>query len=268
MFITARAGPSRLGAITHTVKLAKSRAAPICFCRHKSSSAPPTQSPKICALPFRLSPEDAAEKMRRLGIVSSMRPKDYLWLILISRAAAFLRWLPIPLPSFTRLASRLGWGDHFRLKQIKACYWPVWRYDLVLSGKVGCITGGERRTEGKGWFGIFDGFIPGNAFAPLSYLPLGPLTWLDSNAGSPVDLETYDPEKHLKQLGEDMEIVPIPFTVSPFGTMKRARELIGTRRQWEGVTVDESKWIETMVCRPSGGFPSCVLNMRSSCAGL
>jgi hypothetical protein len=79
----------------------------------------------------------------------------------------------------------------------------------------------------------------GNAFAPLSYLSYAvpPL---------PDDLPRYNPTKHLRQLGDDTEIVAVPFTVSPTAVIKRIRYLVG-RRTWEGVGLDERDWKEAMV---------------------
>lgn len=81
----------------------------------------------------------------------------------------------------------------------------------------------------------------GNAFAPLSYLSYAvpPL---------PDDLPRYNPTKHLRQLGDDTEIVAVPFTVSPMAVIKRIRYLVG-RRTWEGIRLDERDWQETMVRR-------------------
>ena len=61
----------------------------------------------------------------------------------------------------------------------------------------------------------------------------------------PDDLPAYDPQEHLKQLGEGFDVVPVPFTVSPIGLMKKLRKTIG-RMTWEGLKIDEGKWKETM----------------------
>lgn len=80
----------------------------------------------------------------------------------------------------------------------------------------------------------------GNPFAPLSYLSF-------SVPPLPDDLQSYQPDTDLIQLGEGFEVVPVPFTVSPLGLLDRLREEVGRRTTWNGVRFDESKWTEQLV---------------------
>ncbi|RSH91720.1 hypothetical protein EHS25_009089 [Saitozyma podzolica] len=143
-------------------------------------------------------------------------------------------------PGIAPIAREFGLGESLKMGEVKACYWPVWRCDAIAEGKVEVRGSGK---EGKGWLGVREGYVPGNAFAPLSYLSYAvpPL---------PDDLPRYNPTKHLRQLGDDTEIVAVPFTVSPMAVIKRIRYLVG-RRTWEGIGLDERDWNETMVaCYP------------------
>ena len=84
----------------------------------------------------------------------------------------------------------------------------------------------------------------GNPFAPLSYLSFAvpPL---------PSDLPAYDPATHLSQLGSGYDIVPVPFTVSPFQLMEKAQGALGRGANWGGVKIDASKWRAPLVSRRS-----------------
>lgn len=82
--------------------------------------------------------------------------------------------------------------------------------------------------------------IPGNPFAPLSYLSFSVPPLAD-------DLQPYNPDRDLQQLGEGFEVVPVPFTVTPLGILERLRTEIGKRTTWHGVRFDESKWAEQLV---------------------
>lgn len=80
----------------------------------------------------------------------------------------------------------------------------------------------------------------GNPFAPLSYLSYGTQV-------IPDDLAPYDPSTDLIQLGEGFDVVPIPFTVSPLGLLKKIRSIVGKRREWEGLILEPDKWKDVMV---------------------
>lgn len=80
----------------------------------------------------------------------------------------------------------------------------------------------------------------GNPFAPLSYLSY-------ATQRIPDGLSAYDPSTDHSQLGEGYDVVPIPFTVSPLGLIKKIRSIVGTRREWHGLTLEEEKWKEVMV---------------------
>ena len=64
----------------------------------------------------------------------------------------------------------------------------------------------------------------------------------------PDDLQPYNPDRDLIQLGEGFEVVPVPFTASPLGLLGRLREEVGRRTAWRGIKFDESKWTEQLVC--------------------
>ena len=64
----------------------------------------------------------------------------------------------------------------------------------------------------------------------------------------------YDPSRDLKQLGDDFEIVPVPFTTSPLTVLRRLRKIIGHQEDWEGISFDATKWKETMV--------GCIFRMK------
>lgn len=106
------------------------------------------------------------------------------------------------------------------------------------------------------WLLLMPIWCTGNPFAPLSYLSFAvpPL---------PDDLPTYNPSKHLRQLEDDgLDIVPVPFTVSPLGLSKLIRSRIGQSTRWENLKIDESKFKETMVCLPP--LPTVLWNPQSS----
>lgn len=191
-------------------------------------------SPKICSVPFRQTPQSALEKMHLHALLAAPTISNL--------AYAFL--LRIFGPSVTSLVREFGMGENVKLKDMKAALYPIWRVDLMMEGKV---EQARNRRASSGWIGIKEGYVPGNPFAPLSYLSFAvpPL---------PDELPAYDPQDDLKQLGDGFDVVPVPFTVSPFGLMSKLRKTIG-RMTWEGLKIDESKWKETMLAAYPIMFP-------------
>lgn len=127
------------------------------------------------------------------------------------------------------LGKELGLGQSLHMRSMKAAYYPLWRVDAIASAG----AGGE-----GGWLAVREGYVPGNPFAPLSYLsyavpPLGD------------DLPTYDRGRDLNQLpGHD--IVEVPFTVDPIRFAEKLKDRVG-RTELDGVSIDASKWKEVMV---------------------
>ncbi|WVQ73017.1 hypothetical protein IAR50_002580 [Cryptococcus sp. DSM 104548] len=204
-----------------------------------SSSNTRSPSSKITTAPFRLSPGEALEKMHINALLASASIPNIVY-------AFFLRFFG---PSVTPLAREFGFGEKLQLKDMKAALYPVWRVDGVAEGKVEIVRG-----EGQGQLGpqnptmtlsVKEGYVPGNPFAPLSYL---------SFAVPPLqsDLPEYDPSNDLEQLRDyGLDIVPIPFTVSPLGLINHVRRLIGGSKRWEHWKIDEKNIEEKMVaCYP------------------
>ncbi|EIW71792.1 hypothetical protein TREMEDRAFT_67961 [Tremella mesenterica DSM 1558] len=200
----------------------------------RSSAGPSSPSPKICAVPFRLTPESAFNRMLIAGLLAAPSPSN------LARAA-LIRFLG----SFgATIAHEFGLDEDFKMKDMKAVLYPIWRVDCMLEGPVEIL---EKRKQTSAWIGISEGYVPGNPFAPLSYLSFAipPL---------PAELSEYNPEEDLKQLGEGNEVVEVPFTVSPLGLLKRLRQVVG-RTTWEGFRIDQSKWKDTLFAAYPIMFP-------------
>lgn len=148
---------------------------------------------------------------------------------------------------------------------MKAALYPAWRVDSILEGKVTVDTaqGVAKRLEPKVWISTSEAYVPGNTHSLAFKRPQLMLVWCIGNPFAPLsylsfavpplpdDLPTYNPSKHLRQLEDDgLEIVPVPFTVSPLGLGKLIRSRIGQLTRWENLKIDESKFKETMVCIP------------------
>lgn len=127
------------------------------------------------------------------------------------------------------IGKELGFGQNLHMRSMKAAYYPIWRVDAIAE------TGEDGR---DGWLAVREGYIPGNPFAPLSYLSYAvpPLT---------DELPTYSRKRDLNQIpGHD--IVEVPFTVDPIRFVDKVRERIG-RTNIDGVPIDAAKWKEVMV---------------------
>ncbi|ORY26691.1 hypothetical protein BCR39DRAFT_599686 [Naematelia encephala] len=203
----------------------------------RAYSAESLRSPsnKISAVPFRITPEIATERLYSAGLVASSKLGNVLLAIL---QRIFGNWITAP-------AQEYGLGQGLTLNDVKAVYYPVWRCDAIFEGTVTnelkLDGGGE---QAKGWVGLRGGYVPGNPFEPLSYL---------SFAVPPLEdeLPVYDPVKDLKQLGNGYDVVPIPFTVTPFDLVKKIRQDMGVLTIWEALTVHEDRWTEKMLaCYP------------------
>jgi len=160
-------------------------------------------------------------------------------------------------PGISFLAKEFGLGEDLKLKDMQAALYPIWRCDVLIEGKV-VNEYSREKVDTKGTVAIEGGYVPGqsplpssftiteecigNSFAPLSYI---------SYATQPIpdDLLVFEPGKELSQLGEGYEVIPIPFTVSPLGLLKKVRSIVGSRRDWRGLLLDEPKWQEVMVRR-------------------
>lgn len=123
------------------------------------------------------------------------------------------------------------------MKGMKAVLYPIWRIDAIFEGGV---EAERTRKEKEAFFAVEEAYVPGNPFAPLSYL---------SFAVPPLEdhLEPYRPDTDLKQLGEGFEVVPVPFTVSPIGLLDRVRSEVGSRQTYQGIKFDERQWKEKLV---------------------
>lgn len=175
--------------------------------------------------------------------------------------AALIRFFGIP----DSLAETLGLGNDVKLTDMRAALYPVWRCDAILEGKVmseysrervesdGCIMASQAYVPGEDLWDQHSGLTfslqltwvsdwrhLGNPFVPLSYLSF-------ATQELPDDLPEYSPSSDLKQLGDGFDVVPIPFTVSPLGLLKKLRNMVGKSTEWKGLTLEEAKWRETMV---------------------
>lgn len=82
--------------------------------------------------------------------------------------------------------------------------------------------------------------ISGNSFAPLSYLSF-------ANQDFDSELLPYNPSEDLDQLGEGWEVVPIPFTASPFGLIEQAKSNFGERAELGDRVFDVKTWNPSFV---------------------
>ncbi|WOO79255.1 uncharacterized protein LOC62_02G002783 [Vanrija pseudolonga] len=204
-------------------------------------------SDKIVAVPFKQKPRDARDRLLIHGLLASAAWPNVLW-------AGALRLLGTGIEPFGK---EFGFGESVTFKEMKAAYWPVWRVDLMAEGTVEKNYGVE---ESKAWLSVREGYIPGNPFAPLSYLSYAvpPL---------PDELPTYDPSRDLKQLGDGYDIVPVPFTVSPLGMLDKIRREIGRKRVFNGIRVDESKWKEQLFAAYPLLFPMYIAEFEVNIEG-
>ncbi|OCF77255.1 hypothetical protein I204_01241 [Kwoniella mangroviensis CBS 8886] len=205
--------------------------------RALSTVSQTSPSPKISSVPFKIRPEDAAQRMYINGLLASAALPNMI-------LAGLLRLFG---PSIEPLANEFGLGSNLKMKDMKAVLYPIWRVDSILQASVK-LEGTDQRVEPKMWISTREGYVPGNPFAPLSYLSFAvpPL---------PDDLPQYNLSEDLTQLGDGFDVVPVPFTVSPLGLASKLRKLIGTMKQWENVTIDESKWEEIMLAAYPIMFP-------------
>ena len=71
-------------------------------------------------------------------------------------------------PSVTPLAKEFGFGDSLRMRDLKAVYYPIWRVDCVLQGRLGseAESGSDEGEAGRNaWLAIREGYVPGeNSF--------------------------------------------------------------------------------------------------------
>ncbi|WWD19509.1 hypothetical protein CI109_103970 [Kwoniella shandongensis] len=202
------------------------------FVRLYSEASSP--SSKITTAPFRIRPEDALLRMHINALLATAAMPNLVHALLLRIFGT----------SINPLAKELGLGTSLTMKDMKAVLYPVWRVDTIVEGEVGLQGLEGKKVQPKMWISTREGYVPGNPFAPLSYLSFAvpPL---------PDDLPTYDPASDLTQLGDGYEVVPVPFTVSPLGLAKKIRDMIGGRKNWENVVLDQSKFQEKLLaCYP------------------
>ncbi|KAL1409969.1 hypothetical protein Q8F55_003968 [Vanrija albida] len=204
-------------------------------------------SDKIVAVPFKQRPQDARDRLLIHGLLASASWPNVMW-------AGALRFFGSGIEPWGK---EFGFGESLIFKDMKAAYWPVWRVDLMAEGSVEKISGSQ---EAKSWLQIREGYIPGNPFAPLSYLSYAVPQLED-------ELPTYDPSRDLNQLGEGYEIVPVPFTVSPFGMLDKIRREIGRNRTFHGFRIDESKWKEQLLAAYPILFPIYIAEFEVNIEG-
>ncbi|KAK8853095.1 hypothetical protein IAR55_003796 [Kwoniella newhampshirensis] len=199
-----------------------------------SPSGPSSPSSKIVAAPFRIRPEDALTRMHINALLATAAMPNLIHALLLRLFGT----------SINPLAKELGLGTSLTMKDMKAVLYPIWRVDTIIKGEVN-LQGVEGKViRPTMWISTREGYVPGNPFAPLSYLSFAvpPL---------PDDLPTYDPSSDLTQLGEGFDVVPVPFTVSPLGLAKRIRNMVGGRKNWENVTLDQTKFEDKLLaCYP------------------
>lgn len=98
--------------------------------------------------PFALRPEPAAHKMLISGLVASAKIGNLFY-------AGLLKFFG---PSVAPFAQEFGLGESVKMRDIKAIYWPVWRVDALLEGKVKSEASGKER---NGWVSVEEGYVPG-----------------------------------------------------------------------------------------------------------
>ncbi|WVQ84913.1 hypothetical protein IAT38_007076 [Cryptococcus sp. DSM 104549] len=234
-----------LARVPRTAVAHRGFAAPLRLTRALATSSQPSKSygdpppsGKISTMPFLLEPPAALHKLHTGALVSSGRPSNLIY-------ASLLNFFG---PRLATLAQELGYSSGIKQKgELKAVLWPGWRVDAALEGKVKVSAGdkGDKQLGVDVFCTTPGAYVPGNAFAPLSYL----------SHVSPIEnmLDAYVPEYNLTQLKSkyDMDVVPIPFTVSPVGLAKHLRKVAAKQNNREDSIADEAQWKEVMLaCYP------------------
>jgi len=62
----------------------------------------------------------------------------------------------------TQLAEWAGYNSGVKMLDMKAIYWPCWRCDVILEGKVKSVYS-ESQVEANGWVGITEMYVPGES---------------------------------------------------------------------------------------------------------
>ena len=62
-------------------------------------------------------------------------------------------------PGIAPYAKEFGLGESLKMRDMKAVYWPVWRVDAILEGKVKSESGAGK--EGDAALVLEEGYVPG-----------------------------------------------------------------------------------------------------------
>lgn len=144
--LNAVAGPSRVLRSVTAQSCPRTTALRSHAVRYNSSASP---SAKVTAVPFALKPEAAAHKMLMNGLIGSARAGNLFY-------SALLKFFG---PGIMPFAKEFGLGESLVMRDMKAVYWPVWRVDAILEGKVRADNGGGK--EGAAALVVEEGYIPG-----------------------------------------------------------------------------------------------------------
>ena len=144
----ATAGPSRLARVLVPARSPRA-VTPNRYAVRYSSTTSPSPSPKLNPVPYPLKPEEAAHKMLLNGLVGSARPGNLFY-------SALLKFLG---PWIVPYAKEFGLGESLEMRDMKAVYWPVWRIDAILEGKVKAEEGAGK--EGDACLVLEEGYVPG-----------------------------------------------------------------------------------------------------------
>ena len=148
--LNAVAGPSRaLRCVSAQSSSPRTTALRSHAVRYNSSSASP--SAKVTAVPFALKPEAAAHKMLMNGLIGSARAGNLFY-------SALLKFFG---PGIMPYAKEFGLGESLVMRDMKAVYWPVWRVDAILEGRVRAENGSGK--EGAAALVVEEGYIPGTS---------------------------------------------------------------------------------------------------------
>ncbi|WFC99640.1 hypothetical protein MYAM1_002385 [Malassezia yamatoensis] len=166
--------------------------------RRLSSTTGSLSKTRVSTLPFQLGSQDAIHRAR-LGALEQLLPTIKGWMTESEE-------------------------DVMRFESIQSMYLPVWAIDALW--KVNCKGEAGQATV---TFVSTESTLPGNAYKPLSTLPLRPPPLLDTaeqqsatpdspvkGAESPMQYMPYDPERHLQpDVDIHGKISVLPFNLSP-----------------------------------------------------
>ncbi|KZO94362.1 hypothetical protein CALVIDRAFT_528849 [Calocera viscosa TUFC12733] len=202
-----------------------------------SSGEQPAYHPKVCALPFTVSPEDAKLAFKTnvlknyqdlpdpMDMMDSLTEK-----ILTDKMGAKKgggSWRPLlglKIADLAQMAADMVWKE----EKFSAMYLPTWLVNSCVSLNYTLRERGE--VEHK-VFGVLDATIPGHGYPPLANL------WLSEPWGSNAQPRPFTPSMLKTQWGD--EVGTIKYTVSPLKMLEMWKDLPPTAREFgdQGITI-------------------------------